>query len=164
MGRTVEEFFSQPQLWQDLWNNMLHVITKMRAHGVSLPAASREFGISPRTVIRLGGTALRRLPSGRYVVKAKDHLLRVLVVLTSKGLQEIAVRDSRTASLISEHWAAVQFYLQTGDASRLRQFRDKVVMDADGERFLLLTNLEELDRLGNLGLLSFESMYAQNPF
>lgn len=161
MGRTVDEFFAQPRWRQDRWNNVVHAVTKMRSHGVSLPAAAKEFGVSPGTVVRLAGSALRRMPNGRYAVRAWDRLLRVLVVLTNEETREIAVRDSRIASLIGEYWAAVQLYLQTGDASGLRQFRGHIVTDADGERFQLLTDLDELDRLGRRGVISFEDMYAR---
>lgn len=161
MGRTVDEFFAQPQWRQDRHNNVVHAISKARSDDVSLPIAAQEFGVSLGTVIRLAGSALRRLPSGRYVVKARDRLLRVLNVLTDEGLREKAFRDSRISSLIGEHSAAVGHYLQTGDPSRLRQFRGCVFTDADGERFSLLTDLDELDRLGNRGGFSFESIYPR---
>lgn len=161
MGRTVEEFLAQPQWRQDRWNNVVHAVTKMRSHEVSLPVAAQEFGISPGTVVRLAGSALRRLPSGRYVAKARDSLLRVVDVLTYADVHAIALRDSRLASLVGEHWSAAGYYLQTGDASRLRQFRGRVFTDADGERFSLLTDLDELDRLGNRGGFSFESIYPR---
>ncbi len=161
MNRTVEEFFAHPQRFRDLWNNVLHVIARMRADRVSLPTAAREFGVPSRTVIRLGGSALRRLPNGEYVAKRWDRLLRVVYVLTREGIQEIATRDSRTASLIGSHWAAVHFYLDEGKTSKLRKFRGQSVTDADGMRHFLLTDPDELDRLGRRGVISFEEMYAR---
>ncbi len=133
----------------------------MRAEGVSLRQASREFGIDPRTVVRLGRPALRKRPNGRYKARANDRLLRVLVLPTRGGLREIAVRDSREASQIAEYANAVQRYLQTGDASALRKFRRKRITDATGARVPLLTDLDVLDRLGSAGVLSFESLYAK---
>jgi len=76
-------------------------------------------------------------------------------------LGEIAVRDSREASLVGQYWAAVQKYLETGDASALRRVRRKTVTDADGKRVRLIKDLTELERLGSAGVLSFESLYAK---
>jgi hypothetical protein len=127
--------------------------------GVSLPKASKEFGIPQSTAIELGGQALRKR-NGRYVATKTDHLLRVLTILSVKGKNVIATRDSRQASLVGAHWAAVQKYLQTGDDSALVKFKSKRVTDASGKRHLPLTNLEELNRQASAGILSFESMYA----
>jgi hypothetical protein len=160
MSRTVEEFFEQPRWIRDRWNNVLEVIKRMRA-GVSLRVAAREVGISPGTVIRLGGSALRRLPNGEYIARLTDHLLRVVYVVTPDGVHEIATRNFRTASLIGEHSNAVHRYLTYGDASKLRRFRGHSVTDADGVRHFLLKDLDELDRLGRRGVLSFEDMYAR---
>ncbi len=157
--RTSEQYFARSERFQDRWSRVTHVIAMMRARGVSLRQASREIGVDPRTVVRLGGSALRKRASGRYAAKASDRLLRVLRVPTREGLREIAVRDSRQASQVAEYANAVQRYLQTGDASALRKFRRKRITDATGARVPLLTDLDELDRLGSAGVLSFESLY-----
>lgn len=162
MGRTVEEFFTLPQWRQDRWNNVVHAVTKMRSHGVSLPMAAQEFGVSPETVLRLAGSALRRSRNGRYVAKPRDTLLRVVDVLTEEDVRAIALRDSRLSSLVGAHWSAAGHYLQTGDASRLRQFRRRVFMDTDGERFSFLTDLDELDRRGNRGGFSLRTCTRGN--
>ncbi len=159
--RTSEQYFARSERFQDRWSRVTHVIAMMRARGVSLRQASREFGIDPRTVVRLGGSALRKRASGRYAAKASDRLLRVLVVPTREGLREIAVRDSRQASQVAEYWNAVHRYLETGDDSALRKFRRKRITDANGVRVPLLTDLDELDRLGSAGVLSFESLSAK---
>ncbi len=159
--RTAEQFFAKSERSQDRWNQVTHVVTKMRSDGVSLRAASREFEVDPRTVILLAGPALRKRANGRYAAKRSDRLLRVLAIPTPEGLREVAVRDSRQASLLGMYWAAVQRYLATGDASALAQFRNKSITDASGRQFLLLTSLHELDRLGAAGVFSFESLYAK---
>ena len=84
-----------------------------------------------------------------------------MVVLTEDGKQEIAVRDSRQATLIAEHWNASDKYLATGEQSPLGKFKGKTITDANGAEHLLLTDTAELDRLGNAGVLSFESIYAR---
>ena len=84
----------------------------------------------------------------------------VLVIPTPKGLIEIAVRDSRQRSQLGKYWNAVQRYLATGDAAGLRQFRSMRIADTTGKRVPLVTDVDELDRLGSAGVLSFESLYA----
>jgi hypothetical protein len=133
----------------------------MRSEGISLQRASRHFGISSKIVIRLVGSALRRTPSGKYRPKATDKLLRVLVILTNDGLREIALLDSREASLVGKYWAAVEKYPETGNESALRKIRRKTFTDADGKRIRLIKNIAELERLGSAGVLSFESLYAK---
>jgi len=132
----------------------------MRAEGVSLPEASREFGLDPRTVVRWGKPALTKRANGRYSAKPTDNLLRVLVMPSSDGLREVAVRDSRQASLLAEYWVAVQKYLETGDAAVLQKIRRKTITDANGKRVRLIKDLTELERQGSAGVLSFESLYA----
>ena len=146
---------------RDEWNRVGHVISKMETDRVSLPQSSREFGLDPRKVVQLGGSALRKRKNGRYVVKTNNRFLRVLVLPTPDGLTEIAVRGSKQASLVGKYWAAVQKYLETGDASALQKIRRKTITDADGRRIRLIKDVAELDRLGSAGVLSFESLYAK---
>ncbi|HVB33596.1 MAG TPA: hypothetical protein VNJ52_04360 [Patescibacteria group bacterium] len=149
-----------PARSQDRWNRITHAVSKMRADGVSLTQASQEFGLGPRTVIRWAKPALRKGRNGRYAARPTDTLLRVLTIPSPEGVREIALRDSRQASRLGQYWAAVQKYLQTGDASALEKFRKKRIMDASRKRIPLLTDLEVLDRLASAGALSFESLYA----
>jgi len=86
----------------------------------------------------------------------------VIVVSESKGPIEVATNDSREASIAGKHSAAVQRYLETGDDSALRRLPRNYVIDAEGNRVALLTDLDELDRLGSAGELSFESLYPRS--
>lgn len=157
--RTSKQYFSFPATQQEAWNRVTHVISKMRSDGVSLSQASREFDIAPRVVKDLAGAALRKTKSGRYVARKSDKLLRVLVVPARDGLAEVVVRDSEVASKIAEYSDAVQKYLRTGDAAGLKKFRRMKLLDEKGGRIKLVTDLEELQKLGSAGVLSFESLY-----
>lgn len=159
--RNAKEFFAKPKPFQDKWTRATHVISKMRADGISLRGASRAFGLNPDVVLRLAGPALRKRANGRYAAKSIDRLLRVLAIPTKQGTGEIALRDSRQATLLAEYWIAVHAYLQTGDASSIKKFRGKRITDANGKRVRLVTDLNELDRLGSAGVLSFESIYPK---
>jgi hypothetical protein len=134
----------------------------MRSEKLSLQQASKEFGVSPRTVTKLAGSALKKTPGGRYQVKKSDQLLRVMKVPGSKGLEEIGVRGSKQATLLGEYWAAVDRYLKTGDSSALDKFKDKEIKDAAGKPIALVVDRKELNRLGGAGVLSFESIYARS--
>lgn len=132
----------------------------MRSGKVSRREAARELGVSPRQ-LRLARSAFRKLRNGRYAAKAFDRLLRILVLPSDKGLIEVAVNDSRQASLIGEYWNALHRYLSRGDASELQKFKDKRVRVASGKRIKLLTDLDELRRLASAGVLRFESLYGR---
>jgi hypothetical protein len=159
--RTAEQYYAKPQRFQELWNRVTHVIAKMRANKISLQQASREFGVDPRTVVKRGGTALRKSATGRYEAKKIDRLLRVLVIPTHDGTRDIAVRGSRRASQLGEYWSAVHKYLQTGDASGVKKFRGQKTWDIDGEQIPFITDPATLKRLGSAGVFSFESIYAR---
>lgn len=158
--RTVEEFFAMPERDRDIWNNIGQAVTEVRA-GASLRQASRKFDLDPRVVQRRAPTALRKLTNGRWAARPHDRLLRVLVIASRKGLHEIGVRDSRQASLLGKYWTAVERYRDTGDASALREFRGKHIIDATGKQVRLLTDRGALDHLGSAGVLSFETLYAK---
>ena len=52
-------------------------------------------------------------------------------------------------------------FLETGDDTKLRRLQGEHVLDAAGHSIPLLTDLDELERLGAVGVLSFESIYAR---
>jgi hypothetical protein len=158
---TSTQYFALPDVQQETWNRVVHVIAKMRSEGVSLTKASREFGVDPRRVRARAGSALRKTKSGRYVARPSDKLLRVLVIPSRDGLTEVVVRDSTVASKIAEYSDAVQKYLRTGDSSKLKKFRRVRLLDEKGKRIKLETDPVVLQRLGSAGVLSFESLYAK---
>jgi hypothetical protein len=158
--RSVEEFFAMPESLRDFWNDLGQIATEVRSGG-SLYKVARKYHRDPRKVLRTAPAAFRKLKNGRYAAKPIDRIPRVLVMPGRKGLVEIGVRDSRQASLLGKYWTAVERYRDTGDASGLREFRGKHIIDASGRRHRLLTNLRALDRLGSAGVLSFETLYAK---
>jgi len=158
---TAEELFAQPRRFQDLWNRVVQVPSAMRAQELSLPQAARQFHVSPKTVLRLAGSAFTK-KRGRYQVKSTDRLLRVLVIPGKKGLREIVVRDSREASVIGQYWSALEKFLSpTEDTTALRKLSRKTVKDANGKRVRLLTDINELKRQASAGVLHFESIYGR---
>ncbi|HEV3091999.1 MAG TPA: hypothetical protein VGX91_11235 [Candidatus Cybelea sp.] len=130
--------------------------------GASFKSASAEYGIDPRTVVKFGGSALRKTSGGRYAAKASDNLLRVfLVQVHGDNPVEVAVRSSRAASELAKRAIAQREFLKTGDDTKLRKLRKTKILDASGHEVPFLTDEEELVRQGDLGALSYESIYAR---
>jgi hypothetical protein len=151
-----------PERFQDRWNRVVRAISTMRSDRVSLPRAAREFGLSRGVLLRLARTALRKQINGRYASKLHDdRLLRVEAVPTPEGLVEVGVPNFRQASQLGKYWNAVHRYLETGDKAALQKYHGQHITDADGTTFPLLTDLDELDRLGSAGVLTFETIYAR---
>ena len=150
-----------PERTQRSYMSVLALIALVK-QGFSLTRAMRQLKLTRAQVDGFGKSAFRTLKNGRYVAKAYDHLLRVVMVVSEDGLREVSTRDSRQTSKAGKHSAAVLRFLRTGDDSALRQFKGEHVVDAKGERVPLLTDLEELEELGNKGVISFETIYAKN--
>lgn len=159
---TIDQFFALPEHDQEILLLLPKAVSLMRENDRSASAAARASWIPPRDFISRGRSALRKLKTGRYVAKSNDHLFRPVIVVSSKGPVEVATRNLREASKASQHSAAVQRYLETGDDSAIRRFKGKYITDAEGNRVALLTDLDELDELGFAGELSFESLYLRS--
>jgi hypothetical protein len=137
-----------------------HVVTRVR-QGNSVTRASAEEGVDRRSVIKLAGKALFKTKSGRYRARANDNLARDLLVPVYGGPPEVYwVRGPQAATVLSERLSAQRYFLDTGDDTRIRKLRGTIVRDIYGNDVPFLTDLDELERQGDAGLLSFESMYA----
>jgi hypothetical protein len=151
-----------PARSREAWDKAVRVPSLMRSKNLSLEKASKEIGIDPSTAKRYVGSSLRKGASGRWAAKRADNLLRVLMVPATDGKREVAVRGSRHASLLGKYWAAVNRFLETGDRSQLEEFHGRHIKAANGEQILLITDRNELKRLGSAGVISFHDMYGRN--
>lgn len=145
---------------QTALENAAHVLTRMR-EGYSLTSASTEYGVDRRTVEKLAEKALHKTESGRYAVRVSDNLPRILVVPIEGELKEVRVRGSRAASQLAARLSAQREFLATGNDAKIRTLQREKVYDASGREIPFLTELDELERLGDAGILSFESIYAR---
>lgn len=136
----------------------LEALSRMRNDGVSMRAAAKESGITVNALKRHAGTALVKDSRGRFVAKASDKLARSMVFPTERGMISLNVRDSRTASRISEYWSAVHTYLRTGETFGLRKFRGKSV-SVEKRKYPFITEPSLLDRLFDAGELTFDDIY-----
>jgi hypothetical protein len=158
--RTAEQYGALPKDLQEQFKKVARVIQKVRREKVSVTSAAKEIGIPRRKVIEFGKSALKKQSNGRYTAKSFDRLLRVLAIPSIEGRTEVAVRDSRTASKLAAYSEAVRVFVRTGNATGLREFKKLKLKDASGNVIKLLTDAKELTRLGNAGVLSFESLYV----
>ena len=158
---TPAQYFAQSPRRRASQLKSARVLTTMRTDGLSLRRAARQEQVSPATVLRHAGSALRKTAQGTYTARKSDRLLRVLVIPAPDGLAEIATLDSRSASIVGEYWNALHHYLETGDEADLARFRGVSIIDAQGNAVPLLTDTAELERLGSAGVLSFQSLYAR---
>ena len=160
--RTLRQFRKLRPEQQDQWTNVLNAIAKVRRDKIPLTRAARESGTDAKTVKQLAGSALRKDRRGRIVAVKRDTLLRVLNIPGQKGVRQVVVKDSRTASQLATYADAVRTYIRRGDPSSLRPFRKLALRDANGRRIRLVTNLRQLNELGHAGVLSFESLYSRS--
>lgn len=139
-------------------DRVLDALARSRREGISLSRAAREAHTTPAAVRRYGGSYIKRGKGTRLEVADRDRLYRQMKVLMADGIATIDVYDSRTASALGEYWSAVKHWLETGDDRALRRLRRKSIRT--GKRtYLLITDLEVIERLGRAGELSFESIY-----
>lgn len=137
----------------------LEAVNIMCSKGSSLEAAASRAGTTPKTVKRYAKGALEKR-KGTYRPKKVDRALRSMTLLTPKGNKSIWVRTSRDASRIGRYNAAIRTYLEVGDYSRVEPFIGQSITDAYGDTWDFITDKTLLKKLGNAGVLSFESIYA----
>lgn len=138
---------------KDARNRALETVSRMRTSRLSLSAAARASGTTPRTVRRYASPAL--VQTGRRTAAAPtDRLYRRMTVLSTDGRMEVDVRSSAQASRIAAHYNAIDFYLRTGDTRPLKRFASVTV---GGRR--LETNLDQVERWARAGELSIDDIY-----
>lgn len=123
-------------------------LARRKYHGAIAPAR-REFNrehpdrsISMRAIQHTAPSATEKR-HGRWQAKAFDRLSRTMDAITTEGIVTLAVRDSRTASKIAAHANAVKTFLDTGDASGLRPFRN-MRFTVDHHTYTFETDLDTL--------------------
>jgi len=159
---TIDQFYALSKRNQEILLALPRAVSLMRSNGTPARRAAGAAGVSRSTLVRKGGSAIKKLKSGRYAAKPNDRLFRPVIVVSENGPVEVATRNFREASKAGKHFSAVERYQDTGDDSALQRFRDKYIIDAQGNRIVLLTDTDELDRLGSAGELSFESLYTRS--
>jgi hypothetical protein len=121
----------------------LEVLSEVRRNKKSLTQASREKGISIKTVMQ-HTNAFKKI-GNRWMPKTYDRISRVMKINTAGKVKSIEINDSRTASLIGRYHNAVKKYIDTGDTRELARFEGKAVKDVNGNLYTFETDTEALD-------------------
>lgn len=109
----------------------LEIVSEVRRGKGSLSKLARGRGIAPKTVRRATGAFRKK--GGRWVATRTDRVERWLKTYEEGFRTEVLVRDSRTATLLSTYANAVGRYIETGDASELKEFEGESYRDAAGK-------------------------------
>jgi hypothetical protein len=112
--------------------------------GSPLAVAAREIGIDPRTVARHLGKALAKRADGKYHARPTDKISRNMTIYSQGKQTAITVADSTTASTIGQYFNAVRKYLNTGDNSDLKKFKNVTIVDSDGNKYRLETDVKKI--------------------
>ncbi len=141
------------------YERVLHAVSLMRRHKVSISEAAHEAGTTPETVVRYGRPALIRA-QGRWASQPRDRLERRMLMYDPSGSYHVAVRSSTTATRIGEYHNAVRRFVETGDDSKLRSFAGNYVVDVEGRRQYFLTDPGDIRRLARAGQVrGFDNIY-----
>ena len=139
---------------QEARQRAYEAIAEMRRGKVSLTAASRLVGTTPETVRRYASEALTK-KGRRYMATAADRSYQRMSALTIEGLQDIDTRGSKSRSLVSAHWRAVNRFSATGDVFVLIPFKGKRVGG-----YTLATDPDQIEEYARRGELDIDDIYA----
>ena len=155
-GSTPEDLDQQSR---EARRRALDALRLMRA-GRSMSAAARLARTTPETMEKYVGTELGTDQDGRRAASEEDDLIRPMVFLTEDGRIPVEIVGSRDASRLALYEQAADEFLRTGEDFALRDFDGDSVIDADGNEHFFLTDLDVLERLANVGEVSFEDLYT----
>ena len=139
----------------------LSAISELRkSKSKSVQDVAREHQIRVSTVMN-NTNGLKKV-NGKLIVKKWDVVPRVLLINKEGQEKSIEVKDSRTAGLIGRYHNAVRHFLNTGDRSKLKKFRNKKVKDSGGKIHRLETDTEKIIQINKrIEEPEFFEVYAQ---
>ncbi len=120
----------------------LEVLRLMRK-GESLFIALEKVGVNKSMILRHLGTAIFN-KSGKWKITSFDTIERQMHIYEGGVIKSITVTNSRDASLIGEYFAAVKKTISTNNVSNLKKFQNITIIDADGKKHQLETDLLKL--------------------
>lgn len=125
----------------------------MRDESIPVTPAAKRAGTTPATMQKYASPALRRDARGRIVARPTDRLFRRLPALTTKGLKQLDLTDSREASVVGRHWNAIGQGL-SGDWTKAATFKGTRV-----HGYALETDPNLIEPQAQRGELDFEDIY-----
>ena len=124
----------------------LSVLSELRkSKSKSVQDVARSNGIRVSTV--MNNTNGFKKVNGRLVVKQWDVVPRVMLINENGREKSIEVKNSRTAGVIGRYHNAVKHFLNTGDRTKLKQFRSKKIKDSEGKIYRFETDTERIIKI-----------------
>jgi len=122
----------------------LEVVSSLRKPNSkkSLSTLAKEKRIASKTVIK--NTNAFRKVNNKWIVKKRDSIPRPMTINETGQSKTIQVGDSRSSSKIGKYNFAIKTFLETGDKSKLQQFRNKKVKDIDGNTHIFETDTAKI--------------------
>ena len=108
----------------------LDVLAESRKTSKSLSKISKDYGISPRTVI-YNTNGFKKI-NRRWISKKFDKISRVMKINENGKEVSIEINDSRKASLIGRYLNDVKQLLKSGNVNQLAKYRTKRIKDVNG--------------------------------
>ena len=136
----------------------MEALSLMRSKRYSLRRAAKEVDLTPEAVRAWTGRSITR-KGRRYLARGADKLVRVMAVLTERGVLHVPIYDSRAASQLGAYHAAVREALR-GNLDALRPFRRKHFRTGGKQGFPFITDLRVLKRLAHAGALPEYQIYG----
>ena len=127
------------------YEDSLEVVSIMRK-GSTINNASKQVGISPTTVKKYMGSAIK-LKNNRLVAKKSDSLLRKIRIYENGKEEFIQTRGRKNSSTIAQYLGAVGRRIDKNDVSALKQFENKTIIDHKGKHHRFETNFDKLKQI-----------------
>ncbi len=156
--KRIPKLAAMTQRQREVYERALHTLSLSRRHGLPLKTAAHQAGTTEAAALRYAGSAFTRR-HGAWVAKPRDTLERELLLYDPSGSFFVTVQSSATASRIGEFHSAVRHFVQTGDATRLRAFDGRFIIDAQGNRHKFLTDPKAILKLARAKEFGFTSIY-----
>ena len=127
--------------------------------GISMTAASRSRHVSAERLRRfLVQEELAEREGRRWVIS--DGRLRPVPVITNGDIRIVTVAGYEPARLVGEHRQAVGAFVRTNDSEFIKPFEGRSVRAANGRKYLLETDPNELHRIASMDTPPFHEIYA----
>lgn len=126
--------------------------------GLSQRRAAQLSGVSVSRFRRfLRSNRLAHYRAGRW--RFTDRRPRTVLAITTHGQKEITVAGFDRASLVMQHRAAFQQFINSNDPSGLQPFQGRAVTDTSGREHKLETGPNALYRIASAGGEDFAFIY-----
>ena len=127
---------------RNLRNKSLSILNRVR-RGEKYPDVIEKSNISENILEKYLGNYIKIKDDSVKVTKS-DKIPREMII-SEDGLDiPIIVKNSRDASIIGQYHNAKRYFIQTGDSSKLKEFKKIRLRDVDGKSHQLETNPDKI--------------------